>query len=100
MGRTLLSSSEQTLFESTEVGEYHGYVFLQNMGSGDTVTLALYVKNVEDSQYYLGDTLVLTDAQSVPVVRVYGIVGKVGVKVTAKQTVGTARNIDHMWFKK
>jgi hypothetical protein len=100
MGTTLLTATEQILYENTEVGEYHGYVFVQNMATGDTVSLYVYIKNPEDSTYYLGDSLTLSGAQALPAIRVYGVVGKVGIKITAKQTVGTPKSIDHCWFQK
>jgi len=100
MGKTLMDGTEQTLFESTELGEYIGVLFLHNMQSGDAITVNVYIKNVEDGNYYLAGTYSYTDVQTIKAVVVYDYVGKVGIKYTAQQTAGENRTVEHMWFKK
>lgn len=100
MGKTLMDGTEQPLFENTALGEYSGYIFLDNMLSGDTIEIKVYVKDVEDDTYkvYISETY--SNALTVPAIRLMPIIAKVGVKVTAKQTAGTYRIITHMWFKR
>jgi hypothetical protein len=100
MGRTLMNGTEIVLYESTEIGEYHGYIFVNNLAGTDSIDFKFYVRNPEDDTYYLADALTVTGVQATPVVRVSSIVNKSGVKISATQTVGTYRNIDHAWFKK
>ncbi|RLC82429.1 MAG: hypothetical protein DRJ03_19065 [Chloroflexi bacterium] len=100
MGRITLDGTEQTLFESTELAEYFGYVFLNNLEDGDTVVIRVYIRDVEDSKYYLADEKSFSNAQAIPVVRITNVIGKVGIKITIQQTAGTYRDVDHMWFRK
>lgn len=95
-----MDGTEQTLFENTDLGEFSGYVFLDKIGSGDTVVLRMYIKDVESGVYKLRDLASYSGVQSVPCVGVASCCGKVGLKVTAEQTAGTYKEITHMWFKK
>jgi len=98
VAKLLMNGSEQTLFENTELGEFAGYVFLTPLQTGDSVTLKFYVKDVEANEYVLNDGKTYTGAQSYPAIEVRHVIGKVGVKVTIRQTAGTYRTIHHMWF--
>lgn len=100
MGKTTLDGTEQILFENSELGEYSGYVFLDDMQAGDTLKVRLYLKDVEDTIYkkYIEETY--SGVLSCPVARITPIIGKVGIKITAQQTAGTYREITHMWFKR
>ena len=100
MGSTLMDGTEQTLFESTELGEYSGFVFLDKMESGDAITVKIYVMDVEDETYKLWISDDFSGELTVPAIRMMPVIGKVGLKVTAEQTGGTYRTITHMWFKR
>lgn len=95
-----MDGTEQILFESTEIGEYAGYIFLHEMVSGDIVIIKAYIKNVENEVYGLRDSATFEGAQGAPCVGVHPTIGKVGLKITAQQTAGTFRTIHHMWFKR
>ena len=100
MGKTSMDGTEQTIFENTELGEYSGYIFLDSMQSGDSITIRVYIKDVEDGNYkkWLEETF--SNVVDPPAVRIAPIIGKVGIKVTAQQTAGSYRTITHMWFKR
>lgn len=100
MGSTTMDGTELDLFESTELGEYSGYVFLDDLLSGDTIVLKVYVKDVEDDVYKLWLQDEYSGVLSSPALRMEPMIGKVGMKVTAQQTAGTNRTITHMWFKR
>jgi hypothetical protein len=95
-----MDGTEQTIFESTELGEYSGYIFLDKLQAGDTVVVKIYVKDVNDEAYkkWLEDSF--SDALSCTALRMEPMIGKVGVKVTLQQTAGTYRTVNHMWFKR
>jgi hypothetical protein len=100
MPKTALDGTEQTLFESTELGEYSGWIFLDQLQSGDTVVIRVYVKDVEDGVYkkWLEDSY--SGVLSCPALHLEPTIGKVGLKVTIQQTAGTYRIVTHMWFKR
>jgi len=100
MGSTTMDGTEQTVFETTELGEYSGYIFLDKMVSGDTVAIRVYVKDVNDDTYkkWLEDSY--TGALTTPALRMEPMIGKVGMKVTLQQTAGSYRTVTHMWFKR
>ena len=100
MAKTTMDGSEQTLFESTELGEYSGHVFLNSMQAGDVIVLRIYLKSEEDSQYYLRDTASFSGVQGTPAVGMLLTIGKVGYKFTAQQSAGTYRQLSHQWFKR
>lgn len=100
MPKTVMDGTEQTLFESTELGEYSGYVFLDKMVEGDVITMSAYIKDPEDNLYKKYGEYPYIDAQEYPTVLIKPQIGKIGFKVTAKQTVGTYRELTHMWFKR
>jgi len=95
-----MDGTEQTLFESTEIGEYNGYVFLDTLLAGDTVVVYVYIKDHEDAKYKLRDSASFSDVQVAPAVGFLPTMGKVGYKVTAKQIAGTYRTVTHAWFKR
>jgi hypothetical protein len=100
MGKTLMDGTEQVMFESTELGEYSGYVFLEALRSGDTVVIREYIKDVEDDVYRLFETHTYSNVQDLPAIRIVPIIGKVGIKITIQQTAGVYREVTHMWFKR
>jgi len=100
MGKTTMDGTEQIIFINEELGEFSGYVFMDKMQVGDTIVLKMYVKDHEDSVYKLYDSASYSDVQTKPAIRVPPYLGKVGLKVTAQQTVGTYRDITHQWFKR
>lgn len=100
MGETLMDGTEQVLFESTEIGEYSGHIFLDKMVSGDTIVIRVWIKDVNDDTYkkWLEDTY--SGKIDCPALYLEHIIGKVGIKVTAQQTAGAYRVITHQWFKR
>ena len=100
MGKKTMDDTEQTLFESTKLGEYSGYIFLDDMKPDDEIVVNLYIKDVEDSVYKIKDTVTYTYEPAEPAKSVAPLIGKVGLKVTAQQTAGTYREITYMWFKR
>jgi hypothetical protein len=100
MGSLTLQTAFQIVFESTEVGEYFGNIFIQNLTSGDTIIINVSIKNPEDQQYYLAGTVTISNAQVTPVVRIGNVCGSMGMKVEAKQTAGTPRVINFEFYKK
>ena len=95
-----MDGTEQTLFESTYIGEYSGFIFLDKMEEGDTIAIKVYVMDVEDETYKLWISEAFSGALTIPAIRMMPVIGKVGIKVTAQQTAGTYRTITHMWFKR
>ena len=95
-----MDGTEQTIFENTELGEYSGYIFLDALESGDSITIRIYIRDPEDGNYkkYLEETF--DGVIDPPTVRVVPIIGKCGIKVTAQQTAGSYKTITHMWFKR
>ena len=100
MGSTTMDGTEQVIFESTELGEYSGYIFLDKMESGDTIVVRVYIKDVNDDTYKLWLEDSYSDALATPVLRMEPIIGKVGIKVTLQQTAGSYKTVTHMWFKR
>lgn len=95
-----MDGTEQVIFESTELGEYNGWIFLNTMISGDTIIIRVYVKDVETDEYrkWLEDAY--SGALACPALRMEPTVGKVGLKVTLHQTQGSYKTVTHMWFKR
>jgi len=100
MPKKTMDGTEQTMFESTELGEFNGYIFLDTLQAGDTVVLRAYVKDGEADTYKLRDSKSYTGAQSIPCIEVRPIISSVGFKITAQQTAGTYRVLNHNWFKR
>jgi hypothetical protein len=100
MPTTTMDGSEQTLFENTELGAYSGYIFLNNVQSGDTILFTCYINDVEAGVYRIREQKQITGAQTYTALEVRELIGKSGIKITAKQTGGTYRVLDHMWFKR
>lgn len=100
MASLKMDGTEQAIFESTEVGEFSGYVFLNELLAGDTVVLKVYIKDPEDSVYKLWATDSYSGVVAFPALRMEAIIGHVGIKITAKQTAGTYRTITSDWFKR
>jgi hypothetical protein len=100
MGSKTMTGGIDTLFEDTELAEFSGYIFLNGMQAGDSITLRVEIMDVNDSTYrkWLEDTY--AGVQSCPALRMEAIIGKVGIKVTAQQTAGTYRTLTYQWFKR
>jgi hypothetical protein len=100
MGSTTMDGTEQVIFESTELGEYSGYIFLDDMEAGDTITVRVYVKDVNDDTYKLWASDPYSGKLPNPALRMEAIIGKVGIKITLQQSAGSYRAITHQWFKR
>lgn len=95
-----MNGTEQTIFENMELGEYSGYIFLDDMQAGDTITIRVYIKDEEDEAYKLWDSSEYNNVQTKPTTRIPPLAGKVGIKITARQTAGSYREITYCWFKR
>lgn len=100
MGSTLMDGTEQTLFEASDVGEYAGYIFLDDMKPNDRIVIRVYVKDPEDSVYKRWGETTYNYGFDDPTIHFQPMQNRVGYKVTAEQTLGSYRTITHTWFKK
>jgi hypothetical protein len=102
MGTTTMDGTEQAIFESTELGEYSGYIFFDKMVSGDTIIIRIYVKDPNDInktyKKWLEDSY--SGALTTPALRLEPIISKLGVKVTLQQSAGSYKQVTHTWFKR
>jgi len=71
---------------------FEGQVSLQNMASGDAVTIKTYIA-VDGTTQVVSDEMSFTDAQTIPVVRVvaHTLLYNAKFRVTINQTAGTLR---------
>jgi hypothetical protein len=92
--------TEQTVIESSVIGEIEGWIDLANMASGDTVTIKVYVKMKSGGTYRLYDSTTYSGAQTNPAIHVVKLSAKYGFKVTFQQTAGLYRTFDYNFFKR
>lgn len=100
MGKVLMDGTEKTLFENTEIGEFFGIIFLDKMLSGDTIEVRVYFKDEEDDVYKQNSITSYLNVQANPVVRLNNMASGVGVKVTARQSTGTYKEVTSKWLKR
>jgi len=69
-----------------------GQISLQNMASGDSVEIRVYIA-VDGTNQVLSDKMTFTGAQEIPVVRIvaHSLLYNAKFRVTVKQTAGTLR---------
>jgi len=80
------------LADQTDDYILEGQVSLQNMASGDAVTVKTYIA-VDGTTQVVSDEMSFTDAQTIPVVRVvaHTLLYNAKFRVTITQTAGTLR---------
>ena len=100
MGTITANGTEQTLFESSETGEFSGYVDLANMQAGDTTNIRVYFKIKSGGAYRKFDDVQYSDAQSKPAIHVPPLQSCYGFKVTLQQSAGSYRDYDYVFFKR
>jgi len=92
--------TEQTIIESTSIGEIEGWIDLANMASGDTVIIRMYVKTKSGGTYRQYDSTTYSNAQTNPATHLIKLSAKYGFKVTLQQTAGSYRTFDYNFFKR
>jgi hypothetical protein len=91
-------NTEYHLSVSSQADDYiiEGQISLQNMQSGDTIIVRIYI-SVDGVSSYKSDEFTFSGAQNIPVVRIPAITlpynGLFDISVT--QTSGTPRNIPY-----
>jgi len=100
MGSLTADGTEQTLFETSEVGEFAGYVDKTNMASGDTIAVRVYVKIKSTGNYIKWEEYTYIGAQTKPALRLISIQSCYGYKATLQQSAGTYRIFDYVFFKR
>lgn len=98
-----MTGAEDSLFEDTELAEFSGHIFLDQMQGGDVITIRVYIKDINDTtgspyKAWIVDTY--SGVQACPCLRLEPTIGKVGIKITAQQSSGTMRTITSQWFKR
>lgn len=75
---------------------FEGYISLQNMATGDSVTIRSYIA-VDGVTQVKEDEMVFTDAQSIPVVRFpsHFLHYNAKPRITITQTAGTLRSFPY-----
>jgi hypothetical protein len=92
--------TEQTVIESTSIGEIEGWIDLANMALGDTVTIKMYAKMKSGGTYRQYDLTTYTGAQTNPAIHSVKLPAKYGYKVTLQQTAGINKTYDYNFFKR
>ena len=94
-----ITNSETTILElsKTECYIVEGYVDLANMASGDTFVFKEYFK-VDETNYRLGPTLTLSNAQTDLVLRFHAKTFDDDYKVTGQRTAGSNRNFAFKFY--
>ena len=92
--------TEQTVIESTSIGEIEGWIDLANMASGDTVIIKVYAKMKSGGTYRRYDSTTYSDAQTNPAIHLIKLSAEYGFKVTLQQTAGSYRTFDYNFFKR
>ena len=100
MGTLVADGSEQTVFSSTETGEFSGYIDLSNMVTDDSVTCKCYIRIKSGGEYILETSETYNDAQTEPALHFPPRQSVYGYKVTLQQTAGTYREFDWVFFKR
>ena len=100
MGTLTADGTEQTVFESLEVGEFTGYIDLTNVQAGDEVKVQVYVKIKSTGDYRKWEGYTFIDAQLKPALRIPPLQCSYGYKTTLQQTKGTYRTFDYVFFKR
>lgn len=100
MGTVTANGTEQILFESSETGEFSGYVDLANMVGGDVTTLRMYFKIKSGGTYRKFEDAEYTGAQSKPAIHISPMQSAYGYKFTLQQSVGEYKSYDYVFFKR
>jgi len=101
-GTLVADGTEQTVVEVAESKKpirIYGWISLDNMDTGDQVTIYVYVKVKSGGSYIRHAIEQFADAQEKPAVYFVDRVVQYGFKVTLQQTAGTYRSFDYIFWK-
>ncbi|HYK46555.1 MAG TPA: hypothetical protein VEV83_15370 [Parafilimonas sp.] len=90
---TMIIGTEVTLYNPTSIKRFDGYVDLSAMATGDTIELRVYVLIDTLGAYKQYNIQTYADSQTSPLKYIPTLPSDIGWKLTAKQTLGTARTI-------
>lgn len=89
-GTITTDATEQNLFDRTGLAHYCTYIFTNNMQSGDTIVIKIYLKDVNATTMRALEPVTLSGVQSDPVGFIaYHTASQ--YKVTIQRTAGTDR---------
>jgi hypothetical protein len=103
----MIIPTEVTLYEESDTNPFAflgGFIDLSVLAAGDTVLIRVYVKIKSGGIYRrLSDDVVngYSGVQTVPLKHINGpgdVYNFYGIKITATQSAGTARVVDHCWY--
>jgi len=100
---TVINLNEEYELLLSEIGLPHyveGYLSLENLQAGDSVLLSFYTRIRSTSSYIVYDTDAYSDAQVKPALYFLSKPSKHGIKITLKQTSGTQRNFEYIFFRR
>jgi hypothetical protein len=100
LGTIQADGTEQTVFETSETGEFSGYVDLANMVGGNTTTIRVYFKVKGGGTYRKFDEVAYSGVQSKPAIHIPPLQGAYGFKVTLQQSAPTYQTYDYCFFKR
>ena len=101
LGGTLTADGNpDTLIDDTTPGDVlDGWVSLENMQSGDSVTIVRYVKSLSGGNLeQCGPAAVYSGVQGDPVVHFLPATVPQELKITLQQTAGTYRNFPYQFY--
>lgn len=88
-GTITTDATEQNLFDITGNAHYFTYIFLHNMQSGDTITLKVYIKDINGNAMRLIKSTSVSNAQTES--GFFSFLPATQYKVTIQRTAGTDR---------
>lgn len=99
-GSITADGTEQTVWETTTVNVYSGYVDLSGMQAGDTVVIRLYKVIQSGGAYRKIDEITLSGEQETPIFPLMELINFYGVKLTLQQTAGTYRTFRYLILRR
>lgn len=97
--QTSVIGTEHTLYNPVTNKFFTGYIDLTNMASGDTVEIRVSAIIKTAGSYILYWLGSYTGVQSNPLIYIPTFPSDIGLRITLKQTVGTARNYDYRIYE-
>lgn len=91
--------TEQTVIEVEGLINLEGYIDLNQMQNGDTVTLRRYIKITSNGDYKLHGEETYVGVQAQPLIRFPPLASYYGIKITLQQTSGTFKTFQYQFFK-
>lgn len=89
-GTLIADGSEQTLLEYMGLGKVSGYIYLDEMGAGDTIHVREYM--LEGASYLKHADEIYKDVQDNPALHVPMKETDMGIKITLQQMGGILRS--------